>query len=72
MHVPCAYTIHKSMILQEANGWCEEGAYDLLRKTLGEMIRKTAERSKCNYSFISLGVLYNRGPRLESSMCCVS
>lgn len=40
--------IYKSLILQEANGWCEEGAYDLLRKTLGEMSRKTAERSKYN------------------------
>lgn len=40
------YALYKSLILQEANGWCEEGAYDLLRKTLAEMSRKTAERSK--------------------------
>jgi general transcription factor 3C polypeptide 5 (transcription factor C subunit 1) len=28
----------------EANGWCEEGVYDQLRKMLGEMVRRTAER----------------------------
>ena len=32
--------------LQEANGWCEEGVYDQLRKMLGEMVRRTAERGQ--------------------------
>ena len=50
--ISCVVRSHDSHVsvvcvsLQEANGWCEEGVYDQLRKMLGEMVRRTAERGQ--------------------------